>query len=148
MATIKEQPKASDHKEPDFQGEKMKMPEKNFGNTTIVERDSHSGRPSMGPFILILTLILLIVLVGLYFWSQTFLADEEIAQPTSQVVRPTAEENNEPESTTAEAQSTSLQVVSTSNEITAIEADLESTDLENLDAELQAIELEIEKTVE
>lgn len=128
--------------EPEFQNEKMRMPEEQFGSTTIEEPERPTGKPNMGPFIAILAIILIIVLAGLYLWSRTFL-DTPAEVPAPTVERPAAEENNEPESTTAEVQTESLNVVSTSNEVGAIEADLESTNTNSLDAELQAIEAEI-----
>ena len=129
---------------PDFKDEEMKMPKEKFGAGAVFEPNPEPKTRSLGPFILILTIILLLVLAGLYMWSQTFLENTPITPTENSVVRPTAEENNKPESTSAEAQATSLDIVSTSNELDSIEADLESTDLNNLDAELQAIEIELE----
>lgn len=127
---------------PNFEGEEMKMPE----NT-----DAQSGpqaEPSVvnGPLLLFLTILLIIILGGMYYWFGTLPTDNTDISPT--IERPTAEENNEPESTTAEAQVETMQAVSTSDEITAIEADIEATNLDSLDTEMNAIDAELEAALQ
>ena len=78
---MNDQTNPNTYKEPDFKGEEMKLPEEKFGGTAIVEPEQKSGGPNMGPFILILTLILVLVLVGLYFWSKTFTDNTIITPP-------------------------------------------------------------------
>ena len=115
-----------------------------------IEVDSEiivDGHPShFGVIIGLLIVILTMILIGLYIWSQ-MLASAPVNPPVTPE-RPTAEENNEPESTTAEAQTEVLETVSTSDEISLIEADLEATDLDSLDTELKAIEAELDASVE
>jgi len=96
------------------------------------------------PIIIIFTILLMIILGGLYYWH-SLITNPTIA-PTPTPERPTAETNKEPESTTAKAQTDSFGALSTSDEITAIEADLESTNLDTLELELNAIEAELETT--
>lgn len=95
----------------------------------------------LGLAIGLLIVLLALVLIGLYMWSQLMVATPPEAIPNA--TRPTAEENDEPESTTAEAQAETLQIVSTSDELSAIEADLSATNLDDLDAELNAIDAEL-----
>jgi len=112
--------------------------EHEMGSVSVLDE-----RPSyFGLIIGILIIILSLLLVGLYMWSQLIISTPEPLAPLPQ--RPSAAENNEPESTTAEAQAEILQTVSTSDEISAIEADLEATNLENIDTEMNAIDAEIE----
>lgn len=106
--------------------------------------DSHPSH--FGLIIGLLIVILTMILIGLYVWSQMMVSAP--VNPPITPERPTAEENNEPESTTAEAQTEVLEVVSTSDEISLIEADLEATDLDSLDTELNAIEAELDALVE
>lgn len=123
---------------PDFTGEEMKMPENIDTQPKLKQKSSVIN----GPLLLILTVLLVAILAGMYYWFSTLTSTPVAVTPT--VERPTVEENNEPESTTAEAQTEVLEVVSTSDEITAIEADIEATDLDSLDAELEAIDAELE----
>jgi flagellar basal body-associated protein FliL len=127
--------------EPNFEGEKMKVPSSNIN----VSAEDITIKDSKGAFIIILVVALLVILVGLFFWyksTQTLLA------PVDTPLRPTAEMNQEPETTTATAQVESFGALSTSDEIGAIEADLESTDLTNLEIELQQIDAELEASVQ
>ena len=94
-----------------------------------------------GPVLLILTILLIAILGGMYYWFAKMNNTPNV-MPT--IERPTPEMNNEPESTTAEAQVETMQAVSTSDEISAIESDLEATNLDSLDAELNAIDAELE----
>jgi hypothetical protein len=94
-----------------------------------------------GLIIGILIVVLALVLIGLYVWSQMMARP---AAPLPTPVRPTAAENNEPESTTAEARAQTLDIVSTSDELGAIEADLEATALDDFVTELNAIDAELE----
>jgi len=127
---------------PDFSGEEMKMPE----NTDAQPEVRESSSVVNGPLLLILTLLLVFILGGMYYWFNSLNSPVPVTTPV--VERPTAEENNEPESTTAEAQVETMQAVSTSDEISAIEADLEATDLDSLDAELNAIDAELEAALQ
>lgn len=86
-----------------------------------------------------LGVILVIVLVGIYYWYLA-LPPVVISDPS---LRPSEAQNQEPESTNARAQTSALNTMSTSNELSAIKADIESTDITNLDTELVAIEAEI-----
>jgi hypothetical protein len=123
---------------PDFSGEEMKMPE----NTDAQPEVKQSTGVVNGPLLIILTLLLVLILGGMYYWFNSLSVTVPVATPA--VERPAVEENNEPESTTAEAQVETLQAVSTSDEISAIEADIEATDLDSLDAELNAIDAELD----
>lgn len=127
-------------KAPNFEGEKMKMPE----NTVTKKVTTEEYNVVSSPLLLILTVLLVLILGGMYFWFKSITAEVEAPTPAPIVERPTIEENNEPESTTAEAQVETAQAISTSDEIDAIVADLEATDLENLDKELEAIDAELE----
>ncbi len=124
-------------KEPDFEGEVMKLPE----NQASLPISTASPSFAKGPIILALLTALVTILAGLYYWFVILQTDYSIPVTTS--VRPSAELNNEPESTTAEADVSALTTVSTSDELDAVEADLESTDLESLDTELLDIEAEL-----
>lgn len=108
---------------------------------TPMTKPSEDTPSYLGLAIGILIVLLALVLIGLYMWSQLMVATPPEAVPNT--TRPTAEENNEPESTTAEAQAETLQIVSTSDELSAIEADLSATNLDDLDAELNAIDAEL-----
>lgn len=133
MPTISHEPV----KEPDFEGEIMKLPENQMSLPTA----GSSTSLVKGPIILALLTALMTILAGLYYWFVVLQTDYTI--PVSTPVRPTAEQNNEPESTTAKADVSALTTVSSSDELDAIESDLEATDLESLDAELLDIEAEL-----
>lgn len=126
---------------PDFEGEDMKLPE----NTDAqVQATPESTSVINGPLLIGLTVLLVLILGGMYYWFST-LSEQAAAVPEpTPAERPTAEENNEPESTTAEAEVETMQALSPSDEISAIEADLEATNLETLDVELDAIEAELD----
>lgn len=123
---------------PNFEGEEMKMPE----NIEAQPEEQKGSSVVNAPILLILTVLLAVILGGMYYWFSTLTPDAPVVVP--EVERPTVEENSEPESTTAEAQVETLNTVSTSDEIEALEADLEATDLDSLDAELEAIDAELE----
>jgi hypothetical protein len=123
---------------PDLSGEKMKMPENSPATKTVAHNESKS---LYGLVLFLLTVLLIALLGGMYYWFSQLTAQIE---PATVVERPTAEENNEPESTTAEAAVETQGALSTSDEIAAIEADIEATDLDTLDAELNAIDAELE----
>lgn len=129
-------------KTPDFAGEEMKMPE----NTNTQEMHVEDTSVVNAPLLITLTIVLLVLLGGMYYWFGTLENEEISVQPT--IERPTVEENNEPESTTAEAQTETIQTTSTSDEISAIEADVEATNLDSLDAELNAIDAELEAAIQ
>jgi hypothetical protein len=126
---------------PNYEGEKMKMPE----NSVIKNEMTEESTVVSSPILITLTVLLVIILGGMYYWFNTI--NSEVPVITPDIERPTAAENNEPESTTAEAQVETMQTTSTSDEIEAIEADLEATNLDSLDSELQAIDAEFEAEV-
>ena len=126
---------------PDFEGEKMKMPENSEPLVTTTEESSVVN----GVLLTIITLLLLAILGGLYYWF--IIMNTTVPAPVV-TERPTAEQNTEPESTTARAQTDTMLTTSPSDEINAIEADIEATNLESLDMELQAIEAELEAALE
>ena len=128
---------------PNFEGEEMKMPENSSASDQVEEK---TGNIINAPLLFTLTILLLLILGGMYYWYSSL--DTSVETPAPAVERPTPEENNEPESTTAEAQTEAIITTSTSDEISAIEADIESTDLESLDAELNAIDAEIEAALQ
>ena len=123
--------------EPNFDGEPMRMPTVQAGRP--IETTPTTSILSL-PIIILLTLILVAILGGFYYWY-TLVMKEVAAIPVA--TRPTAEQNNEPESTTAEARTQTTDVVSTSDELTSIRADIDSTHLEDLDSEIPAIESEL-----
>ena len=126
---------------PDFEGEEMKLPE-NTDAQAVAEPSA--PRIVNGPLLIGLTILLILILGGMYYWFSTLTTETTPAPSAPAVERPTAAENNEPESTTAEAEVETMQALSPSDELSAIEADLEATNLETLDAELEAIEAELE----
>ena len=123
--------------EPNFDGEAMKLPTVSAHYATPTAR---SATIISLPIIILLSLILVAILGGFYYWY-TLVVQE--ATTINTATRPTADENNEPESTTAEARTETMDVVSTSDELSAIRADLDSTHLEDLDLEIPAIESEL-----
>ena len=118
---------------------KMKMPEDPIGGAPDTQLSV------LGPILAVLIILLVLLLGGLYLWSNTL--QDPLPEPVP-VERPTAEENNEPESNNAEAEVQTLETVSTSDEISAIEADLDSTNLDELDAELNAIDAELDAALQ
>ncbi len=134
MPTVSHQPV----KEPNFEGEAMKLPE----NQASLPVSSSAPSLVKGPIILALLTALVTILAGLYYWFVILQTDYTI--PVTTAMRPTAEQNNEPESTTAEADISALTTVSSSDELDAIASDLEATDLESLDAELLDIQAELD----
>lgn len=121
--------------EPDFSGEKMRMPTERTGNM-IAE-----GEPkTVSTLILLLALALIGILAGIGYWY--YLGQKAETAPEV-VTRPPLERNKEPETPTATAQTDSLNTMSTSDEISTIEADIESTNLDSLDSELIQIETEL-----
>lgn len=85
-------------------------PEQNNVSTRAEE-----GGGLSGPIIGVIIILAIIILGGLYFWSQRA-SDETL---TNEVVE-------------------GINTQSDSDEASAIEADLDATDIENLDAELNA----------
>lgn len=127
------------HPIPNLDGEEMKLPE----NTDLQQKPREEPTTVInGPLLLVLTLLLLAILGGMYYWFGTISTSQIEISPIAE--RPTAEQNQEPESTTAKAQTDNLLTTSPSDELSAIEADIEATDLNSLDIELQAIEAEFE----
>jgi FlaG/FlaF family flagellin (archaellin) len=124
--------------EPNFEGEKMKIPA-----PKISTRNESTNPENKGAFIVILFAALAVILAGMFYWYKT--ASEITPVPTPSL-RPTAEMNKEPETTNAVAQVESFGAMSTSDELNTIEADLESTNLDSLEIELQQIDTELEST--
>ncbi len=125
---------------PNFEGEEMKMPE---NSAPITAQEAPRNTAVNAPLLLILTVLLIVILGGMYYWFSKLNMESQAPTPAP-IERPTAEENNEPESTTAEAQTEVIQTTSTSDELDAIISDLEATDLDSLESELEAIEAEID----
>ena len=119
---MKEETKKDIPQTPNFDGEKMKMPE----NSGMKEENMEEKSAATGPILIILGVLLLVILGGLYYWFSTLTVEPVVIEPTP-IERPTPEENNEPESTTAKARTDTLETVRTSDEIAAIEAALEAT---------------------
>lgn len=86
----------------------------NVSNVNVGQGESRGG--SVGPIIGIILILAVIILGGLYFWSQR--ANED-AMMTNEAIE-------------------TINTQNTSDETTVIEADLNATDVENLDAELNA----------
>ena len=127
--------------EPNFAGEKMKMPtESNYQTGS-----EQATKETKGVFLIGMIAALVVILVGLIYWYLTAQTPVAVVETP---LRPTAEMNKEPETTTATAQTESFGAMSTSDELGAIEADLESTNLDTLDSELIQIDTELESTVE
>jgi hypothetical protein len=123
--------------EPDFGGEKMKMPTERFGNvvTSSEPKTAHT-------FIVLLLLALLAILGGLIYW---YYLGQNLAELTPTPTRAPLERNNEPETPTATAQTDSFGAMSNSDEISTIEADIEGTSLDSLESELGQIEAILEE---
>jgi hypothetical protein len=127
--------------EPNFEGEKMKMPSQKVASATA--DNATSG--TKGIFIVVLFIALAVILVGMFYWYNL---GEVVPAEDNAPLRPTAEMNKEPETTNAVAEVDSFSALSTSDELSAIEADLESTNLDGLEAELGQVETEIETSVQ
>lgn len=126
--------------EPDFSGEKMKMPTERTGSMIS------QGEPkTVSTLILLLVLALVAIMGGIGYWY--YLGQQAETAPAI-VTRPPLESNKEPETPTATAQTDSLNTMSTSDEISTIEADIESTNLDSLDSELVQIETELNAALE
>jgi hypothetical protein len=122
----------------EFSKEELKMPEERFGTVAPEEHSSF-----LAVFLGILILTLMLILAGLYMWSQDLQEKQapQIQAPTA--LRPTPEENNEPESNNAEAEVETTAALSTSDEISALEADIQASTIETLDSDVPAIEAEL-----
>lgn len=118
------------------------MPEERFGVT-----ESHEKTSYVGIILGVLIVVLMLILAGLYMWSQLLQNQSPVVVP-QESARPSAEQNNEPESTNAEADVQVLQTMSTSDEISTIESDLDSTNLDGIDAELTAIDAELDAAMQ
>jgi hypothetical protein len=120
-----------------MENEETKMP------TTDTEATKTSGSVLTGSMLAILTIVLVIVLVALYYWF-TLLNISNTPIVVSPSDRPTAEENNEPESTVAESEVEMLNTaLSPSDELDAITADLAATNVDGLEEELEVLETEL-----
>lgn len=95
-----------------------------------------SLRSHIGPILGVITLMLALILGGLYIWGG-MLTEQAVVVPPPII-------NNEPETPRAEADIQILKTLSPSDEISAIEADLLSTDNNSLDADLTTIDAEFE----
>lgn len=126
----------------DFKKEELKMPEENFGVSSIPSEE-HSSQ--LGLILGILIVFLMLILAGLFLWGEYLHQSTTTPPEEVPVERPTAQENNEPESTNAEAQVETMSALSTSDELGAIKADLSGTDVENITVEETAIEAELNK---
>lgn len=128
--------------EPDFSGEKMKMPESPLSDGVATEPQL----PGIN-HLAVLTLMflaLVAILGGLFFWFLDIMENRQLDTATpAPISRPTDAENNEPESTTAEARTESMTVLSTSDDLNVIESDVMSTNLNDLELEFTAIEAEL-----
>ncbi len=93
----------------------------------------------------ILIVILILILGGIYIWSER-LHKNAVAPEAPLSTRPTAAENNEPESTNAKADVETLGAMSNSDELTAIDADLGSTIITDPEADVTAVEAELGTT--
>ncbi|MEX0931507.1 MAG: hypothetical protein WDZ88_02035 [Candidatus Paceibacterota bacterium] len=93
---------------------------------------------TMGPIIGSVIVIVVIILGGIFFWSERVdKADMETNESASDIDT-TAPIPNEDEQTQA------LETQSNSDEIASIESDINQTDLDELDAEMANIEAELE----
>lgn len=131
-------------KEPDFEGEVMKIPtsmQAEEVNPNVTNQSTLST-----PIIVVLTLILIAIFGGLAYWY--YLVTMMSVTPAASNTRPTAEMNQEPETPTSVARTEAMDVVSTSDELSAIEADIESTNIDDLDMEMNAIEAELNAALE
>ena len=120
-------------KEPNFEGEEMKIPEGMKAPETFVE---DTKPPTTGPILLVLTIIMVVIFAGLGYWY--YLVMQTPIQPKVPV-QPNLETNQEETTQT----STNQDSMSTSDELDAIEADIESTSLADLDTEMLSIENEL-----
>ena len=100
--------------------------------------DSIITHAHAGPIIGVLSLMLILILGGLYMWGG-LLAKPAVVAPIEKPIV-----NNEPETPRAVADTQILEIMSPSDEISAIEADLESTRLDSLDADLNTMDAEFE----
>ena len=117
-----------------FKDDELKMPEETFGGG--------QAKPSyIGIILGLLILALIMILAGLYLWSE--MLQKQVQAPAITSTRPTAAMNKEPESTNSKADTETMQAMSTSDEIDAIQADLDSTNVDQLDADIPAIDAEM-----
>lgn len=133
---------SNDISKPDFEGEAMKMPE----NTDATPLESTNKSIISGPILLSLTLLLVLIFGGIYYWF--FIMNSTPDIPVTPEERPTPEENNEPESTTAEARTQVTNIMSSSNELSAIESDLDSTNIDDFISDINIIDNEIQANTE
>lgn len=121
--------------EPNFDGEKMKLPTETFSAepTPKTERAQLSIIVGIGG-------LLLLIFGGLLYW---YYLGTTIPTPPPVATRPSLESNREPETPTATAQTESFGALSTSDELNALEADIESTNLDSLENELIQIDTEL-----
>jgi hypothetical protein len=104
----------------------------------IPQMEERASKPSsVGPFVGIIIVILVIVLGGLYFWGQ------RLDKSSNEPVIP------EDTMTGSPAEDDSIEMLETqglSDEISDIEGDLNTTNLDNLDQGLQQIESELNQS--
>ena len=115
----------------------MNMQEEN-GEVKVPESYLKKDLPAhVGPILGVITLMLVLILAGLYMWGGV-LTEQAIVAPVTPIV------NNEPETPRAEADIQILRTLSPSDEPSAIMADLLSTDNSSVDADLNTIDAEFE----
>ena len=95
-----------------------------------------------GPLLWLMILLLLIILVGMFFWYNTL---QQTVEQDPRPARPTAEQNREPESRNAQTDVMILQTLSTSDTLEVLKNDLDNTNLSNLTSELEIIDRELER---
>lgn len=98
--------------------------------------DSVISHAHAGPIIGVLSLMLILILGGLYVWGEMLSKESKVVPVEVPII------NNEPETPRAAADTQILEIMSPSDEISAIEADLESTRLDSVDADLNTIDAE------
>ncbi len=79
------------------------------------------NKNSNGPIIGVIVILVIIILGGLYLWSQR--TDDVMMEDDSMMIDRTVE---------------SIKMQSEADDTTSIEADLDATDVENLDSEINA----------
>ena len=93
------------------------MDPQNQNNMTPGTAEVNSSGSSAGPIIGIIVILAIVILGGLYFWSQRSATEDSSA--TDKTVE-------------------TINIQSSSDNPSSIEADLNTTDIENLDAEINA----------
>ena len=100
--------------------------EPNQTNTTPVSPTATSGKPSIGAFVGIIVIVLVVIFGAFYFWGK--MLDEKAMTGTME-----------------DTPTQMLNTQSSSDEIGSIEADLNSTDVNNLAKELGDIDASLKE---